>query len=136
MWVHARQYTGRIVQVSNAKIFDEAIYNYSSEFPYLWEEMRIPVPFKDDRVRAERILLDAAERHTVHIEELSEESLAEMERRYFMSREELKPRVYWRITDNWLELRIAIENGSIRDLVSCFVSRLRLVKPNRVRISP
>ena len=49
MWVRARQYTGRLVTVSNPKIFDEPVYNYTLEFPYLWEEMRIPVSYKDDR---------------------------------------------------------------------------------------
>jgi small-conductance mechanosensitive channel len=39
MWVHSRQYTGRIVTVSNAKVFDQPVYNYSHHFPYLWEEM-------------------------------------------------------------------------------------------------
>jgi small-conductance mechanosensitive channel len=33
MWVRARQYTGRMVTVSNARIFDEPVYNYSRDFP-------------------------------------------------------------------------------------------------------
>src|SRR4051812_3391362 len=65
MWVKARQYTGRIVSVSNEKVFDEPVFNYTREFPFIWEEMTIPVSYKDDRTRAERILLDAAERHTL-----------------------------------------------------------------------
>ena len=48
MWVKARQYTGRIVTVSNAKVFDEPVFNYTLEFPYLWEEMTIPIPYKAD----------------------------------------------------------------------------------------
>ena len=51
----------------NAKIFDEPVYNYTREFPYLWEEMSLPIPYKADRGRAEQILLDAAARHTVQI---------------------------------------------------------------------
>lgn len=35
MWVRSRQYTGRIVTVSNAKIFDEPVYNYTRDFPYI-----------------------------------------------------------------------------------------------------
>ncbi len=106
MWVQARQYTGRIVTVTNDKIFDEPVYNYSRDFPFVWEEMRVPVSFKDDRRRAEQILLEAAQQHTVHLEQMSEEALAEMERRYFMHRAEIKPKVYLRITDNWVELTV------------------------------
>ena len=39
MWVRSRQFTGRIVTVSNAKIFDEPVFNYTRDFPFIWEEM-------------------------------------------------------------------------------------------------
>ena len=45
MWVHSRQYTGRIVTVTNDKIFDEPVYNYTHEFAYLWDEFSVPNPF-------------------------------------------------------------------------------------------
>jgi len=38
MWVQSRQYTGRIVTVTNSKIFEEPVYNYTRDFPFLWEE--------------------------------------------------------------------------------------------------
>jgi small-conductance mechanosensitive channel len=118
MWVKARQYTGRIVTVSNAKIFDEPVYNYTREFPYLWEEMTIPVSYRDDRATVERIMLEAAARHTIKIAEIGEEAVAELERRYAMKRSALKPRVFWRITDNWLELtvRFIAEDHGVREL--------------------
>jgi small-conductance mechanosensitive channel len=118
MWVRARQYTGRIVTITNDKIFDEPVYNYSREFPYLWDEMQIPISYNSDRRKAEEILLDVARKHTVKIEELSEAALKEMERRYFMKRAELHPRVFWRLTDNWIELsvRFIAHDSGIRDL--------------------
>jgi small-conductance mechanosensitive channel len=118
LWVQARQYTGRIVTVTNDKIFDEPVYNYSRDFPFLWEEMRIPVSFKDDRHRAEQILLEVARKHTVSMEQMSQDALAEMERRYFMRRSDIKPRVFWRITDNWIELavRFIAPQYGVRDL--------------------
>lgn len=33
MWVRSRQDTGRLVNVSNAQVFSEPVYNYSREFP-------------------------------------------------------------------------------------------------------
>jgi small-conductance mechanosensitive channel len=118
MWVQSRQYTGRIVTVSNAKVFDEPVFNYSREFPYIWEEMTVPVSYKDDRRVVERILLDAAARHTVKIAELGEPVLAELERRYATKRSDLSPRVYMRMTDNWVELavRFIAEDHGVRDL--------------------
>jgi small-conductance mechanosensitive channel len=106
MWVRGRQYTGRIVSVTNAKIFDEAIYNYTREFPFVWDEMSIPVSFTDDAATAERILLEAARKHSLDAQSLGEQALAEMERQYAMRREDAHPHVFWRITDNWLELSV------------------------------
>lgn len=118
MWVRARQYTGRIVTVTNDKIFTEPVYNYTRDFPHIWEEISIPVPYSADRQRAERIMLEVAQRHTVKLTEMSEPAIRDMEQRYVMKRAELTPRVFWRITDNWLELTvrfITLEYG-VREL--------------------
>jgi small-conductance mechanosensitive channel len=117
MWVEARQYSGRIVSVSNAMIFDEAVYNYSRDFPYIWEEMHFPIAFKDDQQRAERIILEAAEHCALKDGDLPEEAMQEMQRRYFMKSASVKPKVYWRITDNWVELslRFVTRTEGIRD---------------------
>jgi small-conductance mechanosensitive channel len=106
MWVRARQYTGRVVTVTNDKIFDQPVYNYSREFPFIWEEMDIPISYKDDRQTAERILLEVAEADSMKITEMSEPALREFERRYMVRRTELTPRVFYRITDNWIEMSL------------------------------
>jgi small-conductance mechanosensitive channel len=71
MWVRSRQYLGRIVTVSNSQIFEEPVYNCSRDFPYIWEEMHLPISLKDDRDRAEQIILDAVNRHTEDIRNLT-----------------------------------------------------------------
>jgi small-conductance mechanosensitive channel len=118
MWVQSRQYSGRIVTVTNAKIFDEPVYNYTRDFPYLWEEIHIPVSYKDDRYEAERILLAAAEKETVKIADLAEETLAILEQRFSIRKLELRPQVFMRLTDNWVELtvRFLCKDHDIRGL--------------------
>jgi len=46
--VHGRQYTGRIVAVSNSATFADAVFNYSASFEFIWEEVMIPVDYRDD----------------------------------------------------------------------------------------
>lgn len=118
MWVKRRQYTGRIVTVSNAKVFDEPVFNYTRDFPYIWEEITVPVSYKDDRAAVERILLDAAERHTVKVAERGEATLRELEQRYAAKPSTMRPRVYLRMSDNWVELavRFIAEDHGVRDL--------------------
>jgi small-conductance mechanosensitive channel len=116
MWVEARQYTGRVVTVTNDKIFDEPVYNYSRMLPYIWEEMTIPVPHGSDHARAEEILLNAASRHASF--QGTQEQLAELQRRYALKPGDEVPRVYLRLTDNWIELtvRFLVPDHGIRPI--------------------
>ncbi len=116
MWVQSRQYTGRIVTVSNARVFDEPVYNYTRDFPYIWEEIHVPVPYGADRARAEAILLAAAERHSQKVTALAGDALEELRRHYVVKPEGLDPHVYLQLTDNWLELtvRFLVEDRAIR----------------------
>ena len=106
MWVRSRQFTGRIVTVTNDKIFDEPIYNYTRDFPYLWEEISVPVKYHEDRRAAERILLEAARRHTFTASSLGRHALDNLRRRYFVHEADIEPRVFTRLTDNWVELTV------------------------------
>jgi small-conductance mechanosensitive channel len=118
LWVQGRQYTGRVVTITNDKLFDSPVYNYSREFPYVWEEMRIPVPYRANRHDTERILLEVGRKHTLKIAQLSREVLDELRRRHFLRETELEPHVFWRLTDNWLEmsLRFIAHDSGIRAL--------------------
>ena len=123
IWVRSRQYTGRVVSVPNAKIFEEPIYNYSAEFPFIWEELTLPVTYGCDRGEAERILREAAAKHAVAAEAIGEDQLKELQRRYPLELSTLEPRVFYRITDNWLELSVrfvAHEHGvrGLKDAMS------------------
>jgi small-conductance mechanosensitive channel len=106
IWVKSRQYTGRIVTVTNDKIFDQPVYNYSREFPFLWDEMAIPISYKDNRKRAEEILLATAKRHTEKIAEQAQQAQGAMKSHYYVHPSGVAPKVYYRLTDNWVELTI------------------------------
>ena len=106
MWVRSRQFTGRIVTVTNDKVFDEPVYNYTREFPFIWEEMTIPISYRADRARAEAILLECVAQEADLLDGESEPVRRALERRYFISVDDLTPRVFWRLTDNWLELTV------------------------------
>jgi small-conductance mechanosensitive channel len=123
VWIHSRQFTGRICTVTNDKIFDEPVYNYTHHFPYIWEEIRLPVRYADDRTRAEQILLTAARDHAITADTMPAERLAELDRLYGLKHLDIEPRVFWRITDNWLELALRFltpDHGSrsIKDAMS------------------
>ena len=44
-WVNADLYNGRIVRIANSFIFKEPVFNYSADFPFLWDEIKLPVRY-------------------------------------------------------------------------------------------
>jgi small-conductance mechanosensitive channel len=101
-WVRGRQYTGRIVSVSNKATFTRPVYNYSGIFEFIWEEITVPISYRDDWREAEKILSEEIDAFST--EEGAREAIREMNRRYPTPSQELEPRVYIRATDNYLEL--------------------------------
>ena len=130
VWVRSRQFTGRIVTVSNAKIFDEAVYNYTRDFPYIWDEISVPVRYGDDRGRAEAIILEAIRRHALDANTIGDEVARSLEQRFDLRPLDFQPRVYYRLTSNWLEMTVrfvfrdhgtrAVKDQIVRDIMAGF----------------
>jgi small-conductance mechanosensitive channel len=114
MWVRSRQFTGRIVTVSNSQIFSEPVFNYTRDFPFIWEEMAVPITYRADRERAEAILLDAARRHAMDPDAMAAEAKHDLQQRFKVEPIDLEPRVFYRLTDNWLELTVRFIVGTHR----------------------
>jgi small-conductance mechanosensitive channel len=118
MWVRARQFSGRIVSITNDKIFDEPVFNYTREFPFIWEELHIPVPYRGDAGRAEAILLAAVRDASGEFAEKAVGARRRLEEKYGLDHESLEPRVFWHLTDNWVQLtvRFVVPEHGIRDI--------------------
>ena len=106
IWVKSRQFTGRIVTVTNDKVFDCPVYNYTHDFPYIWDEINLPVRFQADRAKVERVLLDAARKHALNEQRVGKEQMDRLEQRFGIDIGEVDPTVFWRITKNWLEITV------------------------------
>jgi small-conductance mechanosensitive channel len=125
VWVKGRQHTGRIVAVSNKATFTDPVYNYSGVFEYIWEELRIGVPYADDWKAAEAILLDEARR--VSASEGAQQAIRQMAQRHPVPAHEVEPQVYVELTDNWTQLtaRFVIPVRSSRTVKSDMARRIR-----------
>jgi len=105
-WVRSRQFTGRIVTVTNDKVFDCPVYNYTHEFAYIWDELSIPVAFHQDFAKAEQIILEAANGQARTSRGMGKEEVKRLEDRFGIDAGEIDPRVFWRITEDWMELTV------------------------------
>jgi small-conductance mechanosensitive channel len=105
-WVRSRQFTGRIVTVTNDKVFDCPVYNYTHEFAYIWDEISVPIAFHQDFGKAEEIILHAANAQARTAKALGKEEIKRLEQRFGIDGGEVDPSVFWRITEDWMELTV------------------------------
>lgn len=101
-WVKGRQFTGRVVAISNKATFTEPVFNYSASFDYLWEELTIPVSFHQDWELAADVMAQEAGRVSATAE--ARRAIERMRREFPVPVAELEPRVFRRPTDDYMEL--------------------------------
>lgn len=41
-WIEGDQYSGRIVRIANSFVYKEPVFNYSQDFPFIWDEIKFP----------------------------------------------------------------------------------------------
>lgn len=105
-WVNADLYNGRIVKIANSFVFKEPVFNYSGDFPFLWDEITVPVKYGSDyrlaRDLFERILSEITGEYTRQ----AKASWAELIQQYRVEPAELDPRVFLIANDNWMEFTL------------------------------
>jgi hypothetical protein len=106
-WVASDLYTGRVVRIANSFVFKEPVFNYSHDFPFLWDEIRIPVQHGSDHQQArallELVLQEVCAETVMHD---SRQAWQHMVQRYRLENARLDPAVTLVITDNWLEFTL------------------------------
>jgi small-conductance mechanosensitive channel len=105
-WVRSRQFTGRIVTVTNDKVFDEPVFNYTHAFAYIWDEVSVPVRYSSDHAAAEKCIVSAAAKHALSRDKIGDEEVKRLEQRFGIDVGEIDPSVFWRITEDWLEMTV------------------------------
>jgi hypothetical protein len=105
-WVSSDNYTGRIVKLSNAFVFKGAIYNYSQDFPFVWDEFNLPIRYGSDIELAKKIVVDIA---SETLSEYVTESLAnwrEVVDKYYIEDAVVDPTLAITMTDNWITFNL------------------------------
>jgi len=110
-WVEGEQSTGRIVHCPNSVVLSQPLYNYSKEFPYIWNEIKVLVTFESDWRKARDILLQQALDKTEDVQEELRMQFRDMSDRYLIRFGKLTPIVYTQIADSGVELTLRYLTG-------------------------
>ncbi|GAB1445669.1 mechanosensitive ion channel [Flammeovirgaceae bacterium] len=105
-WVDGDIYNGRIVRVANSFVFKEPVFNYSGDFPFLWDEIKIPIQYGSDYVLAKSILEKIANEHLRKNAAEGKRVWNEMVKKYLIEDAQLEPMVSLIANDNWVEFTI------------------------------
>ncbi len=105
-WVRSDQYTGRVVRIANNFIFKDAVYNYSGEFPFLWDELKLPVHYGSPVNEVIELLTRVANEVTSKYTESFEERWKHLGRQVLVEDQSISPMVGVIATDNWIEFHL------------------------------
>ncbi len=111
-WVDADQSTGRLVHVPNARIFNVPQANFTTGFPYIWEEIPVLITFESNWKKAKSILLDIVSKDAEETVRMAEREIHQASKKYPIVYKTLTPTVYTSVKDSGVMLTMRFLCGS------------------------
>lgn len=105
-WVNGDLYNGRMVRISNSFVFKEPVYNYSDDFPFLWDEITIPIRFGSDLLMARDILSRVTESVVGSYAEFALEAWKGVVAKYNIENAKVTPTVSLIFDENWVTFTV------------------------------
>ena len=105
-WVSSDNYSGRIVQVSNSFVFKSAVRNYSTDFPFVWDEINLPIKYGSDPKLTFQLIQEVTTRELSSYVEFAQRHWKGMVNKYLIEDANVEPSVSMTLNDNWIEYNI------------------------------
>ena len=105
-WVKGDLYSGRVVRIANSFVFKEPVFNYSGEFPFLWDEITIPVKYGSDHRLARRILEHVARETVGEYAKNAAVAWQDFSKQFLLEDAAIKPMVTLVANDNWMQFTL------------------------------
>ncbi|CAD5253749.1 MULTISPECIES: mechanosensitive ion channel family protein [unclassified Imperialibacter] len=125
-WVNGDLYNGRIVRIANSFVFKEPVFNYSTDFPFLWDEIKLPVQFGSDYQKMKNMLNKVAAEIVGGYTATARQEWAGMVKKYMIEDASTEPMVTLAANDNWVEftLRYAVDYKKRRSTKDLLFTRI------------
>jgi small-conductance mechanosensitive channel len=105
-WVNGDLYNGRIVRIANSYVLKEPVFNYSADFPFLWDEITFPIRYGCDWQAAREMLMSVAQELMGDYADQSRESWQRVVRKFSIENARVEPLVTLRADENWIEFTV------------------------------
>ncbi len=105
-WIDGDLYTGRVISIPNAKVFNFANSNYSSGYKSIWNQTKVTITFESDWKKAKEILLEIAKENSNYQDTQATFDAYKTLHAHEIHNVEFEPTVFTRIVANGVELRV------------------------------
>lgn len=105
-WVVEDQSTGRVTHIPNSMVFRQGVFNYTRDFEFIWNEIKVVVTFESDWKKAREIVLNHAQKEADRIKKEVDRLIRRMATQYLIYYEKLTPIVYVKIVGRGVELSL------------------------------
>jgi small-conductance mechanosensitive channel len=102
-WVDGDLYNGRIVRVANSFVFKAPVFNYSGDFPFLWDEITVPIRFGSNRQETRTIIEQVAARVVGEYAVTASTAWKDLVKKYRIEDASVAPTLTLVANDNWMQ---------------------------------
>ncbi|GAB1371920.1 mechanosensitive ion channel [Candidatus Kapaibacterium sp.] len=102
-WVNSDQYTGRIIDIPNGKIFTHQQYNYTKQFPLIWNELSFRVTFESNTEKVKQFILEALGNEKLNVSNEYIEQLKNVVEDYVVYSPSVEPSVFFKVVENGIQ---------------------------------
>jgi small-conductance mechanosensitive channel len=122
-WVSGDQPSGRLLFIPNGFVMNHALYNYTRDHSFVWDEISIPLTYDSDWKLAKDLILGIVTKETASMTKQADEEIERIGETYYLPKKVVDPSAYITLTDNWITLDVR------------YISDARSRRPLRARMS-
>lgn len=105
-WIKGDLYNGRITTLSNSFIFKQPIQNYSADYPFVWDEIEIPLRTQSDFKLAKEVFINVTNEICGKYAAQSKKKWIEMQNKFRIENAQVEPMVTMTFNENWITFTI------------------------------
>lgn len=103
-WVKGDLYNGKMVRVANSFVFKEPVFNYSGEFPFLWDEIVIPIKHGCDYKLAKEKFTEILNKELGEYTESCRHAWEKLTKELYVENAQIEPMASLTFDENWISV--------------------------------
>lgn len=139
-WINGDLYNGRVVRISNSFLFKDPVYNYSGDFPFLWDEIVVPIKHGSDVNEVKEIFGNIANEIVGDYSKDAGIAWSELVNKYMVENAQVNPLITITFNENWINftLRYVVDykfRRGTKDQLFSKIQEASKTMPDKIKIA-